>query len=45
MGGRVAKQQNAGPLHLPLNNVGVMALDYKGKEGVATTIGHSRFLL
>ncbi len=41
VGGRVAKQQNCGPLHLPLNNVGVMALDYKGKEGIATTIGHS----
>ena len=39
--GRVAKQQTAGPLQLPLNNVGVMALDYKGKEGVATAIGHS----
>jgi len=39
--GRVAKQQTAGPLQLPLNNVGVMALDYKGKEGVATSIGHS----
>lgn len=39
--GRVAKQQCAGPLQLPLNNVGVMALDYKSKEGVATTIGHS----
>ncbi|SHI54888.1 phosphoribosylformylglycinamidine synthase [Mesonia phycicola] len=39
--GRVAKQQTAGALQLPLNNVGVMALDYKGKEGVATTIGHS----
>ncbi|MCB0382757.1 MAG: phosphoribosylformylglycinamidine synthase subunit PurQ, partial [Psychroserpens sp.] len=26
---------------LPLNNVGVMALDYKGKEGIATSIGHS----
>ncbi|WP_274972075.1 phosphoribosylformylglycinamidine synthase subunit PurQ, partial [Zunongwangia profunda] len=24
-----------------LNNVGVMALDYKGKDGVATSIGHS----
>ncbi|MBK8368436.1 MAG: phosphoribosylformylglycinamidine synthase [Bacteroidetes bacterium] len=41
VGGRVAKQQCAGPLQLPLNNVGVMALDYKGKEGIATTIGHS----
>jgi len=41
VGGKVAKQQCAGALQLPLNNVGVMALDYKGKEGVATTIGHS----
>ncbi|MGL4630285.1 MAG: phosphoribosylformylglycinamidine synthase [Leadbetterella sp.] len=41
VGGKVAKQQAVGPLQLPLNNVGVMALDYKGKEGIATTIGHS----
>src|SRR5690606_16124761 len=41
VGGRVAKQQCAGPLQLPLNNVGVMALDYKGKEGIATSVGHS----
>lgn len=41
VGGRVAKQQCAGPLQLPLNNVGVMALDFQGKEGIATTIGHS----
>ncbi|GGD24206.1 phosphoribosylformylglycinamidine synthase [Flavobacterium orientale] len=41
VGGKVAKQQCAGPLQLPLNNVGVMALDYKGKEGIATTLGHS----
>ncbi len=39
--GRVAKQQTAGSLQLPLNNCGVMALDYNGKEGVATSIGHS----
>ncbi|WP_196892969.1 phosphoribosylformylglycinamidine synthase [Aureivirga marina] len=39
--GRVAKQQNAGPLQLPLNNVGVMALDYLGQKGVATSIGHA----
>ncbi|MGA9327378.1 MAG: phosphoribosylformylglycinamidine synthase, partial [Salegentibacter sp.] len=39
--GRVAKQQTAGALQLPLNNCGVMALDYNGKEGVATSIGHS----
>ncbi len=41
VGGRVAKQQCAGPLQLPLNNVGVMALDFKNTEGVATSIGHS----
>ncbi|WP_336068733.1 phosphoribosylformylglycinamidine synthase [Mesoflavibacter sp. CH_XMU1404-2] len=41
VGGKVAKQQCAGPLQLPLNNVGVMALDFKGKEGIATSIGHS----
>ncbi|WP_188651124.1 phosphoribosylformylglycinamidine synthase [Yeosuana aromativorans] len=41
VGGKVAKQQCVGPLQLPLNNVGVMALDYKRKEGIATSIGHS----
>ncbi|WP_297792067.1 phosphoribosylformylglycinamidine synthase [uncultured Eudoraea sp.] len=41
VGGRVAKQQCAGPLQLPLNNCGVMALDFKGREGIATSIGHS----
>jgi phosphoribosylformylglycinamidine synthase len=41
VGGRVAKQQCAGPLQLPLNNVGVMTLDFKTKEGIATSIGHS----
>jgi phosphoribosylformylglycinamidine synthase len=39
--GRVAKQQTAGPLQLPLNNCGVMSLDYNGKQGVATSIGHA----
>ncbi len=39
--GKVAKQQTCGPLQLPLNNVGVMALDYNGKEGIATAIGHA----
>ncbi len=39
--GRVAKQQNCGELHLPLNNVGVMALDFNGKEGIATALGHA----
>ncbi|AWG23617.1 phosphoribosylformylglycinamidine synthase [Flavobacterium faecale] len=41
VGGKVAKQQCAGPLQLPLNNCGVMALDYLGIEGIATSIGHS----
>lgn len=39
--GRVAVQQTLGPLQVPLNNCGVVALDYKGKEGVANSIGHS----
>lgn len=39
--GRVAMQQCVGPFQIPLNNCGVMALDYNGKEGVATSIGHS----
>ncbi|WP_262250177.1 phosphoribosylformylglycinamidine synthase [Parapedobacter soli] len=41
VGGRVAKQQCVGRLQLPLNNVGVMALDYRSTEGVATTVGHA----
>jgi phosphoribosylformylglycinamidine synthase len=32
VGGKVAKQQCAGPLQLPLNNVGVMALDLKRRN-------------
>jgi phosphoribosylformylglycinamidine synthase len=39
--GKVAKQQCVGALQLPLNNCGVMALDYRGINGVATSIGHS----
>ncbi len=41
VGGKVAKQQCAGPLQLPLNNCGVMAFDFKGKDGIATSVGHS----
>ncbi|MCA0932135.1 phosphoribosylformylglycinamidine synthase [Lutimonas saemankumensis] len=41
VGGKVAKQQCAGSLQLPLNDVGVMALDYKGISGIATSIGHA----
>jgi phosphoribosylformylglycinamidine synthase len=39
--GRVAVQQTVGSLQVPLNNCGVVALDYNGKEGVANSIGHS----
>jgi len=39
--GRIAKQQTAGKLQLPLNDVGVITLDYQGKSGIATTIGHA----
>ncbi len=39
--GKVAKQQNAGELQLPLNNLGVVALDFKGKHGIATALGHA----
>ncbi|HBH25664.1 MAG TPA: phosphoribosylformylglycinamidine synthase [Cytophagales bacterium] len=39
--GKVAKQQTAGPIQLPLNNVGVSAIDYQGIKGIATAIGHA----
>ena len=41
VGGKVAKQQCVGELQLPLNNCGVMALDFSTTHGVATSIGHS----
>ncbi len=39
--GKVATQQTCGPIQLPLNNVGVMALDFSSNKGVATAIGHA----
>lgn len=39
--GRVAKQQTAGKVQLPLNNVAVTALDYTSNKGLATAIGHA----
>ena len=39
--GRVAKQQTTGEIQLPLNNVAVMALDFTGDKGIATSIGHA----
>jgi phosphoribosylformylglycinamidine synthase len=41
VGGKVAVQQCCGPLQLPLNNCGVMALDFYSTNGVATSIGHA----
>ncbi len=39
--GRIAKQQCAGELQLPLNNLGAIALDYRGRCGMATALGHA----
>ncbi len=39
--GRIAKQQCAGELQLPLNNLGAITLDYRGIKGYATSIGHA----
>jgi phosphoribosylformylglycinamidine synthase len=39
--GRVAKQQCAGAVQLPLNNLGVVAIDYQGSKGIATSLGHA----
>lgn len=39
--GKVAKQQCAGEIQLPLNDLGAVALDYKGVRGMATTVGHA----
>ncbi|NBV05435.1 MAG: phosphoribosylformylglycinamidine synthase, partial [Cytophagia bacterium] len=39
--GRVATQQTVGEIQLPLNDVGVMALDFTGNKGIATSIGHA----
>ncbi len=39
--GRVAKQQCAGSIQVPLNDCGVTALDYQGVKGIATALGHA----
>ncbi len=39
--GRGAVQQTAGEIQLPLNDLAVVALDYQGKSGIATSIGHA----
>ena len=39
--GRIARQQCQGELQLPLSDCGVVTLDYRGKKGIATAIGHA----
>lgn len=39
--GKIARQQCAGELQLPLNDLGAVSLDYRGKSGIATSIGHA----
>ena len=39
--GKIARQQCQGELQLPLSDCGVVALDYNGKKGIATSIGHA----
>ncbi|MCW3805927.1 phosphoribosylformylglycinamidine synthase [Plebeiibacterium marinum] len=39
--GKVAKQQCAGEIQVPLNNLGATAIDYKGTAGLATSVGHA----
>lgn len=39
--GKIARQQCQGEIQLPLSDCGVVALDYKGKAGIATSIGHA----
>lgn len=39
--GKVARQQCVGEIQLPLADLGVVALDYRGNSGIATSIGHA----
>ena len=39
--GKVARQQCQGEIQLPLSDCGVVALDYTGTSGIATSIGHA----
>ena len=39
--GKIARQQCQGELQLPLSDCGVVALDYRGKQGIATALGHA----
>ncbi|MGL4992703.1 MAG: phosphoribosylformylglycinamidine synthase [Bacteroidales bacterium] len=39
--GKIARQQCQGEVQLPLSDCGVVALDYRGVAGIATSIGHA----
>ena len=41
MTGKIARQQCQGEIQLPLSDLGAVALDYRGKSGIATSIGHA----
>lgn len=39
--GKIARQQCQGRIQLPLSDCGVVALDYRGHKGIATSLGHA----
>jgi phosphoribosylformylglycinamidine synthase len=39
--GKVARQQCQGEIQLPLSDLGAVALDFRGRAGIATSIGHA----
>ncbi|MDR0732887.1 MAG: phosphoribosylformylglycinamidine synthase [Dysgonamonadaceae bacterium] len=39
--GKIAHQQCQGEIQLPLSDLGAVALDYRGKSGMAVSIGHA----
>ncbi len=39
--GKIARQQCQGEIQLPLSDCGVVALDYTGTSGIATSLGHA----
>ncbi|MCQ2066584.1 MAG: phosphoribosylformylglycinamidine synthase [Bacteroidaceae bacterium] len=39
--GKIARQQCQGEIQLPLSDCGAVALDYRGRSGIATAIGHA----
>jgi len=39
--GKIARQQCQGEVQLPLSDCGVVALDYRGRKGIATALGHA----